>query len=258
MKNKYLIVICIFLFSAILSAWKSTKETRFIKSLITTSKIEEKSVGKNFEEIKIGSQIWALKNLDVVTFNNGDLIPMAKTNEDWKKAAQNKKPAWCYYDGEFDNGTKYGKLYNWYAVNDPRKIAPKGWHIPNNGDWAKLTEYLGGEINASTKMKSTTSWTVTEVKETESVSKDNSKKTIKTTEPTIGNGTNESNFTALPGGSRDTEGLFHGIGYYGSWWSATEGTITNGWDRILSCTDSHVYANTTNKACGFSLRCIKN
>ena len=72
------------------------------------------------EEIKIGKQIWMKLNLDVEVFRNGDPIPHAKTDEEWVKAGEQKKPAWCYYKNAGIYGEKYGKLYNWYAVNDPR------------------------------------------------------------------------------------------------------------------------------------------
>lgn len=70
------------------------------------------------------------KNLNLDKFRNGDLIPEAKSNEEWIEAGKNKQPAWCYYENKPENGEKYGKLYNWYAVNDPRGLAPEGYHIP--------------------------------------------------------------------------------------------------------------------------------
>ena len=83
------------------------------------------------DEIKIGSQIWMSRNLNVEKFLNGELIREVKTNEDWFKARQQKQPAWCYYKNDKAFGDRFGKLYNWYAVNDPRGLAPKGWHIPS-------------------------------------------------------------------------------------------------------------------------------
>ena len=71
------------------------------------------------------------KNLNVSRFRNGEIIFEAKTIEEWEKAGENKTPAWCYYNNNPTNGAKYGKLYNWYAVNDIRALAPKGWHIPS-------------------------------------------------------------------------------------------------------------------------------
>ena len=128
------------------------------------------------QTVTIGKQVWMTKNLDVSTFRNGDPIPEAKTNEAWKAAGENKQPAWCYYDNDPKNGTKYGKLYNWYAVNDPRGLAPAGYHIPTDAEWTVLTDYLGGEDVAFKKMKSPSGW----VKK--------------------GNGTNSSGFSGLPAG----------------------------------------------------------
>jgi len=106
------------------------------------------------QQIKIGAQTWAAKNLDVSSFRNGDAITEAKTTAEWTAAGEQGKPAWCYYENDPANGAKYGKLYNWYAVNDPRVLAPKGWHMPSDEEWTILTDYLGGENGAGTKMKS--------------------------------------------------------------------------------------------------------
>jgi hypothetical protein len=95
-----------------------------------------------YKEVPIGKQVWMSENLNVDKFRNGDSIPHAKTNEEWKKAGKNKQPAWCYHDNDPKNATKYGKLYNWYAVNDPRNIAPKGWHIPSDLEWSEIEKQL--------------------------------------------------------------------------------------------------------------------
>ena len=97
-------------------------------------------------------------NLDVDRFRNGDPIPHAQTEEEWLYAGENGQPAWCYYDNDPKNGKKYGKLYNWYAVNDYRGLAPKGYHIPSDEEWSVLTRFLGGVYIAGDKMKSTTGW----------------------------------------------------------------------------------------------------
>ena len=110
------------------------------------------------QEIKIGTQTWTTKNLDVSKFRNGEAIPLAKTNAEWELAGQNKQPAWCYYENKGENGTTYGKLYNWFAVNDPRGLAPSGYHIPTDAEWTILTDYLGGDSIAGAKMKSTSGW----------------------------------------------------------------------------------------------------
>ena len=97
------------------------------------------------QTVNIGTQVWVTKNLDVDKFRNGDPIPQAKTNEEWKAAGENKQPAWCYYDNDPANGANYGKLYNWYAVNDKRGLAPEGWHVPSKMEWDTLAKFLGGD-----------------------------------------------------------------------------------------------------------------
>jgi len=107
------------------------------------------------QTVTIGTQVWMTKNLDVATFRNGDPIPEAKTSDEWLEAGENEQPAWCYYDNDPANGEKYGKLYNWYAVNDSRGLAPDGYHIPSEAEWTILIIYLGGGWwEAGKKMKS--------------------------------------------------------------------------------------------------------
>jgi len=105
------------------------------------------------QEIKIGDQTWTSKNLNVSNYRNGDIILQVQDPAAWKNLIIG---AWCYHENKPANGTKYGKLYNWYAVNDPRGLAPKGYHIPTDSEWDILTDYLGPE--AGTKMKSTSGW----------------------------------------------------------------------------------------------------
>lgn len=115
-------------------------------------------VVNQINEVKIGNQIWMAQNLNVSRFRNGDSIPHAKSAEDWEKAGKEQKPAWCYYNNEPTNESRYGKLYNWYAVNDPRGLAPEGWHIPSDLEWKQLTDYIGGNVMAGKKLKSTKGW----------------------------------------------------------------------------------------------------
>ena len=110
------------------------------------------------QEIKIGTQTWSTKNLDVSKFRNGEAIPLAKTDAEWELACQKSKPAWCYYENRGENGTIFGKLYNYYAVTDQRGLAPIGYHVPTDADWTILTDYLGGDSIAGAKMKSTSGW----------------------------------------------------------------------------------------------------
>lgn len=189
---------------------------------------------ENKGEVKIGDQIWSSKNLDVVKFNNGDEIPEAKTNEEWNLASINKTPAWSNFDNDKKNGAKYGKLYNWYAVTDPRGIAPNGWHVPRKTEWLILLNYLGGAELAGNKMKSSFGWDYS------------------------GNGNNESNFFGLPGGFRFDKGDFGNIGSLGNFWSTTG--YLKSMVEVLNLDNGSPEATffLPEKGFGMSIRCVKN
>jgi len=186
----------------------------------------------NKPTVVIGNQEWMSENLNVTTFRNGDPIPHAQTDEEWKKAGDNGKPAWCYYDNDPENGKKYGMLYNWYAVNDTRLLTPKGWHVPTDGEWSDLIDFLGGEKVAGKKMKSLAGWI------------DN-------------NGTNESRFNGLPGGCRFDNGSCKNVGRIGSWWSSVE--ESGAWLRDLNFSSCNSYSSGIfNKKNGLSVRCLRD
>ncbi len=107
----------------------------FLQLISFTLVAQDSSKTPYFDEVKIGNQIWMQKNLDVVTFRNGDTIPQVFGNKEWEVAGFEEKPAWCYYNYDSTNGAQYGKLYNWYAVNDSRGLAPEGWQIPSLVEW---------------------------------------------------------------------------------------------------------------------------
>ncbi len=178
------------------------------------------------------------KNLDLTMFRNGDSIPQAITDAEWKRACENKQPAWCFYDNDPVNGAKYGKLYNWYAVNDPRGLAPEGWKVPSDEDWQDLTGYLGGASVAGKKLKHTNFWAYDEDK--------------------TGNGTNTSGFFGLPGGNRNPKGPFYSISKNGIWWSPSEYNKGNVWTRVLSHYTDLLISYSFDKAEGLSVRCIMN
>jgi uncharacterized protein (TIGR02145 family) len=128
----------------------------------------------------------------------------------------------------------YGKLYNWYAVNDPRGLAPEGYHIPSDAEWSVLTEYLGGEQIAGFKMKSTTGWA------------------------NNGNGDNSSGFNGLPGGYCDGNGDFNNMSDYGSWWSSSENNSNGAWSRGLRGYNTKVLRYDDSKNYCFSVRCLRD
>ena len=186
----------------------------------------------NIKTVTIGTQVWMTTNLNVDKFRNGDLIPEAKTDEEWERAGENQQPAWCYYENKAANGTKYGKLYNWYAVNDPRGLAPEGFHVPSDAEWTNLEEFLGD--NAGKKMKSKSGWDFDR------------------------NGTNSSVFSGLPAGSRYINGSFGYIREQGNWWSSTEYDTEYSYHRYLSTLSDYLTTGSSGfKAEGFSVRCIK-
>jgi uncharacterized protein (TIGR02145 family) len=189
-----------------------------------------------FKEVTIGNQVWMSENLDVEKFRNGDPIPEAKTDEQWRRAGEVKQPAWCYYDNNPVNGRKYGRLYNWYAVNDPRGLAPAEYHIPNANEWSILENYLGE--NAGAKLRAMSGW--------------NSNKRYGK------NSTNSSGFTGLPGGERNNILKFFDAGNSGYWWSSTEGSDTNALMRYLNYSDNYFNRYFVEKSFGLSIRCIKN
>jgi uncharacterized protein (TIGR02145 family) len=206
-----------------------------INILVVLLIISSCSRNVNPEPVKIGSQTWAAKNLDVSTFRNGDAIPEAKTNEEWVKAAKTGSPAWCYYGNKQENGNKYGKLYNWFAVADPRGLAPSGWHVPSDTEWVQMVSFLGGENAAAIKLKSTEGW------------------------EDIGNGLNTSGFWALPGGWRSSEGEFKGKENNGSWWSSTTCSDSNAWYISLEYMNNVVSRGSdAGKENAVSVRCIKD
>ena len=192
---------------------------------------------KKQQEVKIGDQTWMSSNLNVDKFMNGDPIPELKTEQDWKDADKNKTPGFSYYRNNVENGKTYGKLYNWYAVNDSRGIAPAGWHVPSKADWKKLIDFLGGEETAGKKIKSTAGWT--------------------NTEGGI-NGTNESGFNALPGGYC-TRGYFFNLNEYsGTWWTSSEHSEIFAFTYELKYDKDKLTLLEGGKGNGFSVRCIKD
>jgi len=201
---------------------------------ITGKFTDPRNGGSTYHTVKINDRIWMSENLDASTFRNGDIIPEAKTAEAWKKAAKEKRPAWCYYNNDKRNDD-YGKLYNWYAVNDSRGLAPEGWYVPGETEWLALTGYLGKD--AAKKMKEVEGWTVNVP------------------------GCNESGFSGLPGGWCTYFGVFSGIKGTGIWWSSTRDPGNTAWQHAIYSSNVIVsgtaYAAQVDKGTGLSVRCIK-
>ncbi len=169
-------------------------------------------------------------------FRNGDPIPYIENAEEWVKAGENKQPAWCYYLNDPANGAIYGKLYNWYAVADPRGLCPVGWHVPSDSEWKVLSKYLGGTKISGKKLKSVNGWRED------------------------GNGDNSSGFNGLPGASRFGDGPFSFKNGTAQWWSSSEYDMTGAArSRMLfHKNDDFSDLGYNHKKSGLSIRCIKD
>ncbi len=200
---------------------------------VTEVKDQVKDIDGNiYKTVTIGTQEWTAENLNVSKYRNGDVIPQVQDKNEWSNLTTG---AWCYYENKTSNGKTYGKLYNWYAVVDYRGLAPKGWHIPSDAEWSKLTDYLGGDKVAGGKLKARTLWN----------------------SPNTG-ATNSSGFTAFPGGVRYSIGLYNLIGKYGYFWSASEDDYYLAWYRGLGYDYSVVSRSISIKEDGFSIRCVRD
>ena len=208
-----------------------------------TGIITDSRDGREYKTVVIGTQTWMSENLNVSTFRNGDPIPQAKSELEWENAGKNKQPAWCYIDFDESYGDE-GKLYNWYAVNDIRVIAPLEWRIPSENDYVILIDFLDGPDAAGKYMKSKNSWSTN----------------IFTDEDE--NGTNESGFDAKASGHCREDGTFHFYGIQGGWWCNTK----NGDLEIIKILqimynvgiEDHLDFGGPKKECGYFIRCLTN
>ena len=191
--------------------------------------------GNIYHTVVIGTQVWMVENLKTTKYNDGTAIPLVTENSAWSNLTT---PGYCWYDNDEEMYKKsYGALYNWYTVNTG-KLAPTGWHIPSDEEWTVLMNYLGGADAAGGKLKETGAihwWT-----------------------PNTG-ATNETGFTALPGGDRGNNGyVFTGIGgFYGIWWCSTESN-SNGIMWRLFYDSNTLYRQEAGKHSGFSIRCLRD
>ena len=194
--------------------------------------------GNSYKTVYIGTQQWMGENLKVSKYNDGTDIPNITDNTQWSQLTTG---AWVYYNNDIANNTKYGKLYNWYAVsattNGNKNVCPTGWHVPTDAEWTALKDYLGGESVAGGKMKEvgTTSWLSPN---TEAM--------------------NTSLFTGLPGGSRATNGYYSNFGNLGNWWSSSEFNTIDAWNQTLGWLTGNAGKGWYPKKDGLSVRCLKD
>jgi uncharacterized protein (TIGR02145 family) len=199
--------------------------------------------GNVYNTVTIGTQVWMAENLKTTKYNDGTAIPNITVDATWLAATAG---AYSDYSNTPANSTIYGRLYNWYAVdnnattkvasNGGKNVCPTSWHVPTETEWTTLTTYLGGESIAGGKLKETgtTHWL----------------------SPNMG-ATNETGFSALPGGYRYNYGTYIYIGIQGTWWSSTDYSSV-AWYRYMSSAVTNVYSFSYFKPYGFSVRCVRD
>ena len=195
--------------------------------------------GNSYKTVYIGTQQWMAENLKVSKYNDGTTIPNITDNAQWTKLTTG---AWAYYNNDAIIGNKYGKLYNWYVVspisNGNKNACPIGWHVPSEGEWTLLKDYLGGENVAGGKMKEvgTANWK----------------------SPNVG-ASNSSLFNALPGGWVSLGVNSNNLGSYAYWWTSTDTNTDFTWyTSIVSSYSIFGVGSNLNKKAGLSIRCIKD
>jgi uncharacterized protein (TIGR02145 family) len=198
--------------------------------------------GNVYQGIQIGTQCWTQSNLKVTRYRNGDNIATGLSNSAWLNTTSG---AYAIYNNDPANDASYGKLYNHYAVMDSRGLCPTDWHVPTDGEWTTLENFLenflGGSGVAGGAMKSTA------------------------THPTPGGwsqpntgATNSSGFTAPPGGLRVYNGVFYGMTVFGYWWSSSVSSASNAWSRLLYYDFSYIDRDNNGRALGISVRCCRD
>ncbi len=188
--------------------------------------------GTVYTSIVINGQEWMQQNLAVSKYRNGDPILTGLDNATWSSTSSG---AYAIYSNDAVNNTIYGKLYNWYAVNDSRGLCPIGWHVPSDAEWTTLETSLGGSAVAGGKMKLTTGWNTPNT-----------------------SATNSSGFTGLPGGYLGTNGTYGSIGLYGYWWSSSEFDSYGAWFLTVNYNFSNTARDTDSGRHGFSVRCVRD
>jgi len=189
--------------------------------------------GNTYMTISMGNQTWMAENLKSEKYNDGTPIPLVPESSTWNGLTT---PGLCWYNNDSSTyKSTYGALYNWHAVASG-KLCPEGWHVPSDPEWLIMTSYLGGEDVAGDKLKEEGDehWLIFNEKST-----------------------NETFFTALPGGAR-IEGDYSSLGYSCAFWTATSYDDANAWGRVLEAGESYLLYGYVDKNYGLSVRCIKN
>lgn len=191
--------------------------------------------GNVYKTITIGKQVWMSENLKTTKYRNGEVIGTTSPSGQDIRNLVGPKFQWAF-GGKDSNSDVYGRLYTWYAITDDRGVCPAGWHVPTDAEWTALVTFLGGDVIAYSKLK--------ESGEIHWLKYDT--------------GSNETGFTALPGGIRNGRGPFDDMGTSGYWWSSTEYGATEAWYRYMGNSSGSLSRFLYLKRNGLSVRCVMN
>lgn len=191
--------------------------------------------GNIYNTVIVGTQEWMAANLNTTRYDNGINIPGSLNNSTWQYLTTGAR---SYYNNDsLISGSVYGMLYNWYAVSGSNNLCPSGWRVPTNNDWTVLINYVGG-LNVAggiLKEKGTAHWIFPNT-----------------------DGTNEYNFTALPGGLRHVSGPYQYQTLDGWWWSSTSDNTNWAWNIKMLYDSGTLLQYTSEKKAGFSVRCLRD
>ena len=188
--------------------------------------------GRGYETVGIGDQCWFAENLRTTVYADGSAIPEVTGDSNWSGLSTGAR---CDYNNPGGNQATHGRLYNWYAVDDARGLCPSGWHVPTDGEWTDLENYItsqGFSGTEGTALKSTSGWD-------------------------SDNASDDFGFSALPGGDRYNSGYFNDAGNRGYWWSSSP-SGGNAWSRYLYHSIPDVFRYNFNPRYGFSVRCLRD
>lgn len=198
---------------------------------------QNKASRENITSVSIGKQVWMATNLEVLTFRNGDSIPHARSAAEWEKAGREGTPAWCYYKSDTGEVRNYGRMYNWFAVNDARGLAPVGWHVATQADWITLEDFLGVS-KAGVLFRNDSVWNTRNAR---------------------------SGTGILLGGYRGRDGRFTGMGEFTYMASATETDLRDSrndqmaiWGRGVHIDNKTVMRCALDKHFGLYVRCVRD
>lgn len=227
--------------------------------------VEKDIDGNLYKTVRVGNQIWMAENLRVTKYNNGDDILSGINNEDWENLEEG---AFAVFPHETIDGLSseaevvqaYGKLYNWYAIDDDRNICPEGWHVPDKEEWAQLLNFLKDEFNIENEDQTDAAGNA--LKSCRQVDSPfqgcNTSAHPRWESHDTHHGFDKFGFSAFPGGLRYTYGGFNWIGFFGYWWSSTEFSSASAWQQSIRRDSGVVQGTNTKKTHGYSVRCVRD